>query len=83
MAYDDIKDGNENKADVAIQKQAVLRKSDLSAGWKSSPDPASTPLPALPACAGLQEVNDALEPIATDLLDAARKARRSITCGSR
>jgi hypothetical protein len=58
-----------NKADVAVQKQAVLRKSDLPAGWKSSPDPETTPLPTLPACAGLQAVNDALDPIATDSLD--------------
>jgi hypothetical protein len=58
-----------NKADVAIQKQVVLRKSDLSAGWKSSPDPESTPLPPLPACAGLQAVNDALDPIASDSPD--------------
>jgi hypothetical protein len=58
-----------NKADVAIQKQVVLRKSDLPAGWKSSPDPESTPLPTLPACAGLQAVNDALDPMATDSLD--------------
>jgi hypothetical protein len=58
-----------NKADVAIQKQVVLRKSDLPGGWKSSPDPESTPLPSLPACTGLQAVNDALDPIATDSLD--------------
>jgi hypothetical protein len=58
-----------NKADVAVQKQAVLRKSDLPAGWKASPDPETTPLPTLPACAGLQAVNDALDPIATDSLD--------------
>ena len=58
-----------NKADVAIQKQVVLRKSDLPAGWKSGPDPGVTPLPSLPACSGLQTVNDALDPIATDSLD--------------
>src|SRR5262245_2232931 len=35
------------KADVAIQKQAVLRKTDLPAGWKSSPGQPSS-LPADP-----------------------------------
>jgi hypothetical protein len=62
-------DAKVNKADVAIQKQVVLRKSDLPAGWKSSPDPGVTPLPSLPTCSGLQEVNDALDPIATNSLD--------------
>jgi hypothetical protein len=55
-----------NKADVAIQRQAVLRKSDLPAGWKSSADQPSSSLPSLPACRGLQAVNEALEPLATD-----------------
>jgi hypothetical protein len=55
-----------SKADLAIQKQAVLRRSDLPAGWKSSPDQSSSSFPTLPACAGLQQVNDALEPVATD-----------------
>jgi hypothetical protein len=54
------------KADVAIQKQTVLRKSDLAAGWKSSPSQPSSTLPSLPACAGLQGVNVALDPIATN-----------------
>ena len=54
------------KADVAIQKQTVLRKSDLPAGWKSSPSQPSSTLPSLPACAGLQGVNDALDPIASN-----------------
>jgi hypothetical protein len=55
-----------SKADVAIQKQTVLRKSDLAAGWKSSPASPSASLPALPACSGLQAANDALDPIATN-----------------
>ena len=55
-----------NKADVAIQKQVVLRKSDLPAGWKSSPNEPSATLPALPSCAGLRQANDALDPIATN-----------------
>jgi hypothetical protein len=54
------------KADVAIQKQVVLRRSDLPAGWKSSPDQPSAALPADPSCAGLQRANDALDPIATN-----------------
>ena len=57
-----------NKADVAIQKQAVLRKSDLSAGWRSSPDQPLS-LPSDPTCAALQEANDALEPVATESPD--------------
>jgi len=51
---------------VAVQKQTVLRKSDLSAGWTSSPDRPSSTLPSVPACARLQGVNDALDPIATN-----------------
>ena len=54
------------KADVAIQKQTVLRKSDLAAGWKSSPSQPSASLPSLPACSRLQGVNDALDPIASN-----------------
>ena len=57
------------KADVAVQKQSVLRKSDLPAGWKSSPDQPSSSLPSLPECARLQQVNDTLEPLATDSLE--------------
>ena len=57
------------KADVAIQKQTVLRKSDLPAGWKSSPDEPPARLPEVPACVGLQEANDALDPIATNSPD--------------
>ena len=53
-----------NKADVAIQRQAVLRKSDLPAGWKSSPSEDSSP-PELPTCAGLRRVDDGLDPLAT------------------
>ena len=55
-----------SKADIGIQKQAVLRRSDLPAGWKSSPNRPSSPLPSLPACAGLRAANDALDPGATD-----------------
>jgi len=45
-----------NKADVAIQKQAVLRKTDLPAGWKSSP---SQPVsPSDPSCARLKLLTD-------------------------
>jgi hypothetical protein len=55
-----------NKADVAIQKQTVLRRTDLPAGWTSSPDQPSPTLPPLPSCAGLRSANDALDPIATD-----------------
>jgi len=55
-----------SKADVAIQKQTVLRRSDLPAGWKSSPDQSPSTLPTVPACAGLQEANNALDPIATN-----------------
>jgi hypothetical protein len=58
-----------SKADVAVQKQTVLRRSDLPAGWKSSPDESSSALPTLPACAGLQDANDALDPIATNSPD--------------
>jgi len=58
-----------SKADIAIQKQTVLRRSDLPAGWTSSPDQPQSTLPALPACTDLQAVNDALDPIATDSPD--------------
>jgi hypothetical protein len=58
-----------SKADVAIQKQTVLRKSDLPAGWKSSPDEPPARLPEVPACVGLQAANDALDPIATNSPD--------------
>jgi hypothetical protein len=54
------------KGNLAIQKQTVLRKGDLAAGWRSSPSQPTSDLPALPACAGLQGVNDALDPIATN-----------------
>ena len=54
------------KADLAIQKQTVLRKSDLPAGWKSSPDEPPATLPEVPACVGLQTANDALDPLATN-----------------
>jgi hypothetical protein len=57
------------KADVAIQKQTVLRKSDLAAGWRSSPSQPAATLPSLPACSGLQGVNDALDPIASNSLE--------------
>ncbi len=58
-----------SKADVAVQKQTVLRRSDLPAGWKSSPDESPSTLPGLPACARLQQANDALDPIATNSPD--------------
>ena len=45
-----------DKADVAIQKQAVLRKTDLPAGWKSAPFQAVSP--SDPSCARLKLLTD-------------------------
>ena len=60
------------KVDLAIQKQTVLRKSDLPAGWTSSPNQPPADLPELAACAGLQAANDALDPIATNSPDFSK-----------
>jgi hypothetical protein len=51
-------------ADVAIQKQAVLRKTDLSSGWSSERRETSE-APPTEACAGWRAVSDDLEPLAT------------------
>lgn len=55
-------------ADLAIQKEAVLKKGDLPSGWKSEPR-TDDDLPEIAACAGLDAVNDALRPISTKSRD--------------
>ena len=58
-------------ADKAIQKQAVLKKSDLPTGWSASTrsEPDDT---GLPVCAGIEGVNADLRPLATQSPDFAK-----------
>ncbi len=54
--------------DQAIEKQAVLKRSDLEAGWVATPR--SQPEPSTdPACAGIETVNQTLRPRATQSPD--------------
>lgn len=59
------------RADRAIQKQAVLKKADLPAGWTSSPRREAEPSTA-PACTGIEQVNADLRPRATRSPDFSR-----------
>jgi hypothetical protein len=56
--------GGAASSDKAIQKRAVLKKSDFAAGWDSAPRPGPTDS-GLPICAAIDAVNDALAPRAT------------------
>lgn len=60
--------GAKSGADLSIQKEAVLKRSDLPHGW-SSERRTDDDLPAIPACADLDSVNDALRTLSTKSRD--------------
>ena len=56
--------GAKSNPDVAIQKETVLKRSDLPQGWKAE-SRGTDDLPVITPCEGLRDVNEALRPIST------------------